>query len=284
MTARIVPASEVGGPERLQPLAERVFGEKNRPVGWFRRKLVRERVDAELSMVAVEDDVTTDATDPSAWRGYVLVGTPPSLSGAARTAGAGVVPEAGGSGLGGRLLDAACGAAASAGFETVLTLASDETVAFYSARGFAHVRESATVLAFAHGSSEGVREAPKAWTPPGVALGSTHVEACAWLEEAWEGTESFLRHTLAIPLSDGLQAWLHVSREGTAFLSHRVLLPCARPLREDVANVLADLLARAPAERPVLITGLDPAVEAARALLQSGWDVVQRGHIMARTQ
>jgi len=283
--ARIVPASEVGGPQRLQPLAERIFGEKNRPQGWFRRKVARESVDAELSMVALREDAILDVTDPSAWCGYVLVGTPPSLSGAARTAGAGVVPEARGFGIGGRLLEAACEAAACTGCRTVLTLASDDTVAFYSARGFAHVRETVTALAFARGgTAEALREAPTAWTPPGVVLGTTHVEACAWLEEAWEGTESFLRHTLAIALSHGLQAWLHLSREGAAFLSHRLLVPCARPLRENISKVMADLLLRLPAERPVLITGLDPAVEATRDLVEDGWDVVQRGHVMARTQ
>jgi hypothetical protein len=241
-------------------------------------------VDAKLSMVAVRQDAGREATDPSTWCGYVLVGTPPSLSGAARTAGTGVVPEARDLGLGGRLLDAACAAAASAGLRTVLTLATDETAAFYAAQRFARVREIVTALAFARGPRGEVREAAEAWTPPGVVLGNTHVEACAWLEEAWEGTEGPLRHTLAITTPGGSRAWLHVSREGTAFLSHRVLVPCGRPPRENVAKVMAELLDRLPADRPVLITGLDPAAAATRALLQDDWDVVQRGHIMVRQQ
>ena len=102
---RIVTVAELGAPVRLAALAESIFGARNRPSGWFARKLKRECVDPRLSSLALTAD--RDPTDPTSWLGYVLVGTPSSLGGAARTAGTGVLASARRRGIASALIEAA---------------------------------------------------------------------------------------------------------------------------------------------------------------------------------
>lgn len=278
MSVRIVPASEVGDVARLQGLAERVFGRRRRAPGWFTRKLRRECVRPELSVVAVRDGASPD--DPAAWCGYVLVGAPPSLAGVARTAGTGVVPGARGTGVGRRLVEAACERAADAGLHTVRILAAPEAAAFYTRLGFRREREVSTLLAFARGPSAWLAGAAEPWTPVDVEPGHTHVELVGWFREAWEETPADHRVSVPVPNERGDVTWIHLSAEGSAWLIHRVLAPV-----ETATIAVADgLLERLPDGTPVLSTGVAPDCDAARELLDLGWVEVQRGQIVARSQ
>jgi GNAT superfamily N-acetyltransferase len=279
VTASIVPTSAIGGPARLEALAVRVFGSGDRPCGWFERKLRRERVDAELSMVAARD--TAELTDPAAWLGYVLVGRPACLPGVARTAGTGVVSEAHGRGIGADLVRAVRARAGAAGLHTVRTLASAAARPFYERMGFSCVREVTTLLAFGRGRAAEFVHGPEPWTPADVVPGQTHVEACAWLEDAWVGTEAHLRHTLSIDAGGELPGWVHLSREGLALLAHRVLVPWCGPEEDALRAFARGLLEHVPEGRPVMIFGLDPRASATAALLADGWSAVQHGAVMA---
>ena len=73
----LIPGRDVGELTRLQPLAERAFGGGDRPDGWFSRKLLREAIDPDLTVVAVDRSLpAVGPGDPSPWCGYLLVGRP----------------------------------------------------------------------------------------------------------------------------------------------------------------------------------------------------------------
>jgi GNAT superfamily N-acetyltransferase len=270
---RIVTAAELGDPGRLEALARRVFGDGDRPAGWFDRKLRREQVDLRLSPVAVA--AGAEARDPDAWLGYVLVGTPGSLGDAVRTAGTGVVPRARGRGLGGRLLADAVERCASAGRRRMQILAEAEVTPFYARHGFSLVTPTVTALGFARGTAE-----PPPLEPPGPwrALERGEHEPVAWLPEAWEGTELAARHGLSWSSAWGpARAWL--SREGVAWLVQRLVAP----ERGDALPALADaLLRRLPAGAPVLLPLLPAEAPVTRELLASGWAPAQRGALLDR--
>lgn len=271
---RIATAAELGDPERLESLARRVFGDGDRPAGWFHRKLRREQVDPQLSPVAVRTDV--DPQDPAAWLGYVLVGTPPSLHPAVRTAGTGVVPHAHSRGLGGRLLAAAAELCARAGHRRMQILAEADATAFYLRHGFSLVTPTVTALAFARGPAPSTAAEPPA---PWRALEPGEHEPVAWLPEAWEGTEPTARRGLAWSTPRGpAHAWL--SREGTAWLVQRLVAP--EP--SDPLPALADaILQRLPAGAPVLLPLLPAEAPTTRELLTAGWAAAQRGALLDRS-
>lgn len=267
-----ITAAELGEPDRLEGLARRVFGDGDRPAGWFARKLRREHVDPRLSPLAVA--AGGDPHDPAAWLGYVLVGTPPSLGDAVRTAGTGVVPHARARGVGGRLLVAAMALARVAGYRRMQILAEAEAVPFYARHGFATVTPTVTALAFARGPVREPAAAPRSWP----ALGPGEREPVAWLPEAWEGTEPPARRGLAWQATHGrVTAWL--SREGTAWLVQRLVAPAGEP-----TTALAEsILARLPAGDPVLLPLLPADAPATHELLASGWVAAQHGALLERS-
>jgi GNAT superfamily N-acetyltransferase len=270
--ARTITAAELGDPGRLEVLARRVFGDGDRPAGWFPRKLRRDQVDPRLSPVAVEEGA--DPHDPAAWLGYVLVGTPPSLRGAVRTAGTGVVPTARGRGLGGLLLAAAAELAARAGYRRMQILAEAEVASFYVRHGFSLAMPTVTALAFARGTVYGPLDPPPPWR---VCRPGEH-EPVAWLPEAWEGTELAARRGLAWDTAHGrVTAWL--SREGVAWLVQRLVAPASEAL-----PALADgILQRLPAGAPVLLPLLPAAAPVTRELLAAGFVAAQQGTLLDRS-
>ncbi len=267
---QIVLASALGDPRGLEALARRVFGDGDRPAGWFERKLRREHVDPRLSPVAVR--AGADARDPAAWVGYVLVGTPPSLRPAVRTAGTGVVAAARGAGIGGRLLAAAAELAAGAGHRRMEVLAEAAVAPFYRRHGLVPVGATVTALGFGCGGPPG--PAPR-WR----SLAAGEHAPVQWLPEAWHGTEPAARGGLEWSTPAGrATAW--VSREGTAWLVHRVVAPRAATL----PTLAAALLRRLPAPDPVLLPLLPADAPATRELLQAtGFTAAQRGVLLERS-
>jgi len=265
VSERIVALADLDDRGQLAALAERAFGKGSRSAGWLARKQQREHVDASLSRVAIAGD----PDDADAWRGYVLVGTPPSRAPAARTAGTAVDPRARGRGLGSALVQRAAEACRARGFAALELWAEHDRVGFYERLGFTQQLAFDTLVAFANGPRDVALPDAQPWDPA-----DAFVELHAFLPEAWARTPE--RYTLRD--HEGIA---HVAREGIAFVVHRTLL---------VADVLASparaiawfdaLLRRLPASAPVCLVALDRVSSITRALHEHGWSVAQQGCCM----
>src|SRR5690606_1455690 len=89
----------------LEEVAEQIFAQKQRTPGWFQRKLLRERVDARLSVVARTNDLRNNSC--AGVCGYLLLGLPHEASQIAYGAGMGVLPQFRGFGVGRLLVEQA---------------------------------------------------------------------------------------------------------------------------------------------------------------------------------
>jgi GNAT superfamily N-acetyltransferase len=267
---RVVSAQQLGSLARLEPLARRVFGDGRRVSGWFDRKLRRESVDAALSRVAIAGPKTDD---PGAWIGYVLVGTPSSLRPAARTAGTGVVERWRGRGVGTRLLQDVARACAAAGHPSLELLAEEDRIPFYQRAGFELRRRCVTVEGRGRGASTALAP-PGAWDRPGL------VELAAWLPETWAGTPEHERASVTVE-HQGVSACAHVTREGHAWVAHRVLASTATPSR--AAAAVSGLLSCFGNDTPVMLFGLDPVSSITDELWLRGWRAAQRCALLERS-
>jgi len=278
VSVRVEPLAVLGDPVRLQPLAERIFGKGDRRPDWFARKLAREHVDPRLSRIAIDGD----PDDPHAWRGYILVGSPPSRHPAARTAGTGVVADARGRGLGRALVESAL-AAVAADHDALEILAEAGREPFYERLGFTRVHAFATLLAFGRNPDASPLELPppRPWDP-----GPGFHERQAFLAEAWEGTPACERGSVAITTTHG-DAILHVCRENRALAIHRTLVAphegaadvmAAPQMVDRLARAALDAwLARVPTATPVVLVTA-PRVS---SITEDGmWVVVQRGTLV----
>lgn len=254
MSAELRPLRGLPLPALVR-LAERVFGRGDRPPGWLARKLEREAVDPDLSLLALAPGPPGPVSD-ARLLGYVLVGREPDDP-VARSAGVGVVLERRGLGLGRALVEGAAEGLARAGLCTLRVLAEPAREPFYAALGLrVHARHVTLLAAGTSAISaedharELARSPPRTWHP---APTSELVEICAWRPGTWARTPGPDAATLELPLA-GAHAWAHVSREGRALLVHRLLVP--REL--DPLDALRELLARTPAATPLVLYGCDP--------------------------
>lgn len=273
MSWRIVPAAALGDVAALQPVAESVFGAGDRRRDWFRRKLARERIDPDLSRVAIAGG----GTDVDACIGYVLVGRAPSQWPIVRTAGTAVIGAWRRRGVASALLDAAGAAAAGVGATALELWAERGREAFYGARGFGLHRRTTTLLAFARGVV-GELPGPAAWGDEQHVL-----ELHGYLAEAWEGTAAHERHTLAWP---ELGVVAHVCREGRAFAIHRMYAPMAStaaPHHVAFTTAFDHLLERLPSAAPVIAIALPEVSSITASLRTAGWIDVQRTSILRRS-
>jgi len=267
-TAKLTVVADIGSCAALEPLALRIYGARNRPSGWFGRKLARERVDPMRSMLAICHDA--EPGDAEAWLGYLLIGTPPSLGPIARVAGIGVLPVARRYGIARAMLDRAALELSSCGFSGLRVLVEPSLRAFYRQCGFEERQQTGWCLAFGTGN-EVAPSPPRDWTPSGVQLGRTHGELFATTPEAWQAATA--RTTI---LHDGTFA--HVSQEGTCMVVHRVLTVLSgHSGAHATAFVTANLLGEFASGVPVLAP-LDSRNE--QVLGQAGWTVVQRAWMM----
>lgn len=269
MSAALRPLAGLPLP-RLARLAERVFGRGDRAPGWLARKLAREAVDPDLSILAVETGCPGPVSDDMLL-GYVLVGREPDEA-FARSAGIGLVPAARGRGLGRAMVVGAAEVLARAGLAALRVLAEPAGEPFYAALGLRLLERRVTLLS--EGTSDRTpaellaASPPRPWRPaPEAAL----AEACAWHPGAWARTPTHERATLELPLVEGA-AWAHVSREGRALLVHRLLLPA----RSDPRVVLRQLRAAIPRGAPLLLYGCDPVSSITAHALAEGFSPAQR--------
>src|SRR5690606_41099635 len=108
-----------------------------------------------------------------------------------------------------------------------------------------------------------------------------------WLEEAGERTPTALRATHVVALAGGRgHVHLHISREGTARLIHRVQVspPPATAADLDAAVVagVTAALEQIAAPTPVLLFGVDPAGSLHPALVAAGWSTTQESVLVDR--
>ncbi|PCC66581.1 Ribosomal protein S18 acetylase RimI [Nannocystis exedens] len=248
--------------DALTALAEDIFGRGERAPGWFARKLEREGVDRERSVLAVAAGAPEHVPHDMLF-GYFLIGQDPSDR-IAHSAGLGVIAARRGGGLGRALVEAA--AARLAGrFTALRVLAEPEREAFYARLGLVVTARRLTLLA--HGTCpisharwdrELADQAKQPWSP--APTSSDAIEVCAWRPGAWARTPPALAATLE-PLPG---AWAHVSREGRALLVQRMLV--ARGV--DPLAAVAALLATTPTTMPLLLYGVDPVSSITAALLR----------------
>ena len=250
-------------PDALDRLAERVFGAGDRPAGWLARKLAREAIDPALSVLAVRSGAPDPAPEDSLL-GYLLVGREPGDP-VAHSAGVGLIPEARGRGLGGRLLAHAADRLRRAGLAALRVLAEPAREPWYAREGLVVRARRVTLLAFGTCPISPVPTRKLPWSPDPAAGG---VELCGWRAGIWERTPSTLAESLE--LAPG--AWAHVSREGVARLVHRLVGPPER----DPAALVEALLARIPRGTPVLLYGADAVSSVTARLRERGLTDVQR--------
>jgi len=257
------PAITIVGAERLAELAalegvaEAVFGRGRRQPGWFRRKLIREGVEAPLSSLAVAHEQI---------HGYALLGRSPSLGMIARGAGIGVVPRSRGRGLGRALLEHTLVRARASGCDAIEFLAEPARVGWYLAQDFALLDEQLTLLA--RGTGEAGATLAAGAEPPARAQA-----LWSWIPEVWERTPPSERAFTEI---GGARMWL--SREGRAWLVHRCELddpaalgPCLTALRSRLAPTTPLLLYPCPA-----------ASAWTDGLLRTGFEAAQRSFVVRR--
>jgi len=255
--------------DALTRLAEDIFGRGERASGWFARKLAREGVDLDLSVLVVAAGAPEHVPLDMLF-GYFLVGQEADDP-LAHSAGLGVIAALRGGGLGRALVEAAAARLAGRGCEALRVLAEPEREQFYARLGLRVAARRLTLLA--HGTCpisqvdhdrELAGHTKQPWSP--APTPSDAIEVCAWRAGAWARTPPAGAATLE-PMPG---VWAHVSREGRALLVQRLLVaPAIDPLA-----AVAALLARTPTATPLLLYGADPVSSITAALLQQGSDDV----------
>lgn len=253
-TVHLLPVASIGRPARLEPLARAVFGDGQRPRGWFERKLARECVVPDRSLVV---SLSPDASDADAWVGYGLLGRPPSLGSTARTAGIGLKPASRGTGIGRRLVRELLAQARLDGADGAVIPASTASRAFYERCGLVPREVTHTLLAFGRGTAApNVDESWDAATPGPTQSG--------WFREAWEQTRA--RTTTRVR---GGRDRFDVSFEGTAHVAMRWTSADGLP---DGAR---QWLQTVPAGAPALLHAVPADAPFLSGLLEEDWTVVQ---------
>jgi ribosomal protein S18 acetylase RimI-like enzyme len=244
----------------LHRLFSSVFPGPRAP-GWLPRKLVRECVDADLSVIARDGD-----RGPGL--GFVLVGRPPRLAPTYRTAGVGVAPTARRRGLGRALLRAAQAASRAAGADALQALATAGSLAFYEAAGFRRRRSHATLTHVGTGTTA-AHESGEPWPATDVEL------ACAWLGDVWQRTPE--RERWCWSWHAGIwTAW--GTREATGWVVHGLRAP---PIH--LAAALGAVRAATPAGARIHVAGVDLASPTATAAAGHGWRCAQDAWLVEKT-
>ena len=260
----------------LEGIAEQIFGSSNRPKGWFHRKLQREGVDSQLSVIARQGARIC---------GYILLGRDEHLSSIAYGAGMGVVPQMRGCGLGRRLVEQAQQQVTDAGLCSIELVTTNEVDSFYHHLGFRESTQQTTLMGIARGMQicddavEFYSACP--WDPQ--TEDKCYEQICGWHPHIWNRTSINGKFTIRIALNQHEVAWIHLSREGSAFLIQRLLIPQydVDLSRVQTIQFIADrLLAALPQDRPCLLYGCPRNNRETRIFLEHGWQCAQNFSIM----
>ncbi|HGG56874.1 MAG TPA: GNAT family N-acetyltransferase [Nannocystis exedens] len=258
----------------LEPLFAEIFGPRDRPKGWFRRKLRREVVDPAVSRIA--------RSARGELLGAVLVGNPPSLPKTAQIALLGVLKAFQGRGCGTQLLRAAISAARSRGLQHLTVLAEPQRVHFYETAGFQANLSQTTLVATTPDRAQ-KPPMPVLKLPPAPWKRPRTTAICGWFEEAWLRTPQAERQTIAIGSHNKPQAWAHLSIEGQARLCHRLLIDTRSPPENLPERALAACQALRQAftsAGPLFLYGLPTVSRVTDTLLRAGWRCAQESVLM----
>ena len=257
---RIVPAAPVVLTD-LQALAEASFAGRPRPPGWFARKLVREAVDLDRSLLALGpgNEIV----------GYTLTGAEPGAT-TAHSAGLGVLPAWRRQGIGAALVRGLELPLRRAGFTALRVLAEPPLRGFYQRLGLHPRAERHTLWSPGTGAADlDLRAHPRRpWSLPGRAV-------AGWREGTWTRTPD--ADAASLRLADG-DAWAHLSREGAVLLVQRLCVTDdGDPLRwqSRVHAALAELRAHAHSDTAVLLYGCDIVSCITASLMRAQWRVAQ---------
>ena len=269
---RLVSAAQLAVPE-LQALAEACFAGRPRPPRWFARKLVRDAVDLDLSLLALGPG--------DAPIGYTLTGVEVNAA-VAHSAGLGVLPAWRRQGIGAALVRALSRPLQDAGFTALRALAEPPIRGFYERLGFRPRALRHTLWAPGTGAADlDLRALPRlAWALPGRAV-------TQWRAGNWSRTPDDEAATLRLPDAD---AWAHLSREGAAVLIQRL---CVADDPDDpdaldglaarrIHAALAELRAYFHSDTAVLLYGCDTVSCVTASLIQTKWRVAQTACEMQR--
>jgi GNAT superfamily N-acetyltransferase len=257
---RIVPATGVALAD-LQALVEACFAGRPRPTGWFARKLVREAVDRDRSLLAFGpgDELV----------GYTLTGAEPDET-VGHSAGLGVLPAWRGEGIGAALMFALGPMLRRTGLRILRVNAEPPRRRFYQRVGFVPLVERHTLWAMGTGAADlDLRAHPRgAWSLPGLAV-------AGWRAGTWMRTPETDAGTLQ--LADG-DVWAHVSREGRALLIQRLSVIDERRIH----SALDELRSRCAGDTAVLLHGCEAVSCVTVSLLRAKWRVAQTACEMQR--
>lgn len=253
----------------LQAFNEQIFGGGRREPGWFRRKLIREGVEARLSAIAID----RASREPC---GHVLVGTAASLGPCVRGSMVGVTAPMRGRGIGRALIDFADARAHALGFEQLEFLCEGERLGWYLRQGFTLVERQLALRSSGLG--------PRDELQTGAELAPVRRDPVwAWLPEIWTRTPASERAYLELDVSHG-RARIWLTREGGAWLAQRLELdgPHEHDRRADLPAVLGQLRRRVATTTPLLIYPCTADTPTAEALVAADFVPVQRSFLVRR--
>lgn len=250
----------------LQALTEQIFGVGQRAPGWFRRKLIREGVEARLSAIAID----RASGEPC---GLVLVGGAASLGNHVRGSMIGVAAAVRGRGIGRALIDVADVRAHALGFEQLEFLCEAERLDWYLGQGFALVEHQLSLCANGLGSRDELQVGIEIEAAP---LGRDPL--WTWLPEIWMRTPAPERAYLELDASGHGRARIWLTREGRAWLAQRLELEAG----ESLANVVAQLRRRLATDTPLLLYPCTAGTPTADALTCAGFVPAQHSSLVRR--
>jgi GNAT superfamily N-acetyltransferase len=259
----------------LQGLNEQIFGIGQRTPGWFRRKLIREGVEARLSGIAIDR-----ASDQPC--GHVLVGTAASLGNSVRGSVVAVTTAVRGRGIGRALIDFADARAHACGFEQLEFLCEGERLDWYLRQGFVVVERQLSLCASGLGPRDEVQVGVAIDAPP---LGRDPL--WTWLPEIWLRTPTPERAYIELDAPGGVVAKIWLTREGRAWLAQRLELDWSSTgdpgdPTEALVHVIGQLRREVATGTPLLLYPCTADTRTAEVLASAGFTPVQRSFLLGR--
>jgi ribosomal protein S18 acetylase RimI-like enzyme len=255
----------------LQAFTEQIFEAGPRTSGWFRRKLIREGVQARLSAIAIEPGSKKIC-------GCVLVGEAVSLRERVRGSTVAVATAVRGRGVGRALIDFADALAHARGFEQLEFLCEDERLGWYLQQGFTIVERQLLLSTSGLGPRDDLQT--KVATEA-AAFGSDPL--WTWLPETWTRTPLAERAYLELDVPGGKLAKIWLTHEGRAWLASRLEIdPLSTRAHVDLVNIVGQLRHAIARDTPLLLYPCTAGTPTAEALVSAGSVPLQRSFLVRR--